>query len=396
MRMFKKFLSFLLVFCITAATVAIAAFAVDTAADDGALSLSDTDSFMSTPDEAVKPSLSTDNEPDLASSSAAQYTPRLTAPAKTNKYYYSDANVFYKYGWGMPNCTCYAWGRAYEILKTAPSLSIYSAHLWYDYNRTNAIYTYGQTPKLGAIACFIYSSGDSGHVAVVEKIENNIITFSNSAYGGENFYLSTAPVTDPTAGRKTWKFQGYIYIGDYQAPPASQDQQAAGGDIYRITSEDGVNLRAGAGTSYTVIGAIPFDKEVTVTKTAKANGYTWGYTTYEGITGWFVTNFAKLVSKGASETPTAAPTEAPTQAPTQAPTVKPTEAPKPQGPLKGDLDGDGKISIVDATMIRKILVHLITPTAYMNQVGDVDSDGSMTIIDATRLQKYLAGLIKTL
>lgn len=48
--------------------------------------------------------------------SAASFSPRLSAPSSSNKYYYSNLNVFYKYGYGMPNCTAYAYGRAYEIL----------------------------------------------------------------------------------------------------------------------------------------------------------------------------------------------------------------------------------------------------------------------------------------
>ena len=47
--------------------------------------------------------------------SAASFSPRLSAPSSSNKYYYSNLNVFYKYGYGMPNCTAYAYGRAYEI-----------------------------------------------------------------------------------------------------------------------------------------------------------------------------------------------------------------------------------------------------------------------------------------
>ena len=37
--------------------------------------------------------------------SAASFSPRLSAPSSSNKYYYSNLNVFYKYGYGMPNCT---------------------------------------------------------------------------------------------------------------------------------------------------------------------------------------------------------------------------------------------------------------------------------------------------
>ena len=65
------------------------------------------------------------------------FTPRLSAPDYSNKYYYNgDYNVFYKYGYGMPNCTAYAYGRAYEILGKEPKLSWNGAGQWYGYNQT--------------------------------------------------------------------------------------------------------------------------------------------------------------------------------------------------------------------------------------------------------------------
>lgn len=58
----------------------------------------------------------------------------------------------------MPNCTAYAYGRAYEILGSEPKLSWNNAEQWYDYNKSNGYYKYGQTPKVGAIA--------AGHITV--------------------------------------------------------------------------------------------------------------------------------------------------------------------------------------------------------------------------------------
>jgi uncharacterized protein YgiM (DUF1202 family) len=51
-----------------------------------------------------------------------------------------------------------------------------------------------------------------------------------------------------------------------------------------------VNLRAGAGTSYKVVTAVPYEAQVKVTKVS--NG--WGYTTYNGFSGWLTLEFAKL------------------------------------------------------------------------------------------------------
>lgn len=45
----------------------------------------------------------------------ARFIPRLVAPSKSDKHYYSTDNIFYACGYGMPNCTAYAWGRLYEL-----------------------------------------------------------------------------------------------------------------------------------------------------------------------------------------------------------------------------------------------------------------------------------------
>lgn len=150
---------------------------------------------------------SCDNEPK-AEKITKSYAPRMTAPEHSNRFYFSG-NIFYKSGFGMPNCTAYAWGRVYELLNKEPRLCVGNARDWYKYNKNNKIYLYGKKPELGAIACFNNKYG--GHVAVVEKIKNNKITFSNSAYKGKEFYLSYAYADDKNPGQSDWTFLGYIY-----------------------------------------------------------------------------------------------------------------------------------------------------------------------------------------
>ena len=75
------------------------------------------------------------------------------------------------------------------------------------------------TPRLDAPSYsndYYYRNGETGgHVAVVEKVENGTVTFSNSAWGWENFYLTYADVNDPAMGESGWNFQGFIYLGDF-------------------------------------------------------------------------------------------------------------------------------------------------------------------------------------
>lgn len=147
-----------------------------------------------------------------------KFEKRLTAPNKNNKYYYSD-NIFYKCGYGMPNCTCYAWGRFYELTGKTPKLCTANAENWYKYKDG---YARGKTPKLGAVIVWSKgvigkSSDGAGHVAVVEEIysDGSILT-SNSAWNSTNFYTKKIPNTYKLNG---YKFEGFIY------PPVEFEQE---------------------------------------------------------------------------------------------------------------------------------------------------------------------------
>lgn len=152
---------------------------------------------------------------------AASFTPRITAPSASNKYYlHTSAGgvnecIIRSGGSVLPNCVGYAWGRAYEILGTRPNLAKTDAKTWYGYNKTNGYYNYGSTPKLGAIMC--WGHGSAGHVAVVEKIEGNTITISESHYSGTRFNIKQGTPSQIEGYLNS--FQGYIYIGDFIDEP---------------------------------------------------------------------------------------------------------------------------------------------------------------------------------
>lgn len=374
---------------------------------------------------------------------AATFTPRLTAPAYSNKYFYnSDYNVFQKYGYGLPNCTAYAYGRAYEILGKEPKLSWNGAGQWYDYNRSNGYYKYGSTPKVGAIACWCYSGG--GHVAVVEQIDSNgNMTLSNSEWGGRTFYLTYAHKNDYNPGGNSWwTFQGYIYLID-SADVVEPDPVEYKTGVYNVT--DGpVNMRSGAGTGNSSVGLIPNGTKLSVTKVQASGGYTWGYTTYNSKNGWVALDFCTYVSELPAETTVQPTTAKPTVQPTtaQPTTVQPTTAapevteapritpepeqpvtkatvapatevpatvqpttvqpttvapttqaptqPKKQGLGTGDVNSDGKIDVVDATIIQKVISGIQKLSKEQYRWCDFNFDGAVTIDDVTGIQKFIS------
>ena len=167
----------------------------------------------------------------LQAMSVSGFTPRTTYPGVVGVYYktdnpfelyiYENGKFYYNYVIGG-NCTWYAFGRAYEILGTKPDLSRGDAGQWWGFNKQKydsgrGGYSYGWTPKLGAIACWS-APGNYGHVAIVENIDSNgVISLSESNIPG----LSSRPRfsynqdkvgLDSFFRSKGGGFQGYIYI----------------------------------------------------------------------------------------------------------------------------------------------------------------------------------------
>ena len=170
-----------------------------------------------------------------------KYTPRLTAPSKSDKNFIHYSKGGYNTcimidkstGSVLPNCVGYAQGRLLEILgKKAVNwkLPACNAEDWFETAQKNGFKT-GQTPKLGAIAVFragtTHNGSDgAGHVAVVEEIKSNgDIVVSQSAYGGTEFYLSTITKASGYMYNSNRPLLGFIYCGiEFEQPiPASEN-----------------------------------------------------------------------------------------------------------------------------------------------------------------------------
>lgn len=145
--------------------------------------------------------------PVTASAQTDGFEPRLTSPSRSNPYYNRELNVYSQTGYGMPNCVAYVFGRIYEITGEKPLITRGSAGDWWFINKNNGYYEYGQEPQLGAVACW------SNHVAVVEEIDGNTVTASQSHWGG-NYFDTT--VFESGTDRYGQTFYGYIYMSsDY-------------------------------------------------------------------------------------------------------------------------------------------------------------------------------------
>lgn len=178
----------------------------------------------------------------------AEFVKRTTCPTTDNRYYYAD-NIFYQTDpndLGLPNCTCYAWGRFYELTGEYPRLCTGNAENWYNYSDG---YNRGSTPKLGAVIVWAkgevgYEDDGAGHVAVVEEIyEDGSFQCSNSGYGGAMFWLEDVPAD---CSRSGYRFLGFIYNPinfDEDEPDIVDKSEVVAGNRYLSMTEMQVNAR---------------------------------------------------------------------------------------------------------------------------------------------------------
>lgn len=150
------------------------------------------------------------------------FEPRLNSNGMSgNSVWYSN-NPFYQAGYGLPNCTCYVWGRWWEITGARPDkLSVHDGRDFYPEGVAAGI-PHGSTPQLGAIACWEYTPG--GHVAVVEQINSDgSIVISESGYG--SWYFNTETLYPPDYTPSWVKslyggyLQGFLYLDTQPTPP---------------------------------------------------------------------------------------------------------------------------------------------------------------------------------
>lgn len=147
---------------------------------------------------------------------------RTIGPENNNIHYYSNDNIFYKIKLSPPftnsngkhivgNCTWYAYGRIWEMTGKIPYDAGFTgnAYEWWKANIKSGKYKYGNIPRVGSLAVWKSSMPNSdgcGHVAIVEKIENNKIYISESSWHGSYFNYREIYNTD--------NLYGYIYLDE--------------------------------------------------------------------------------------------------------------------------------------------------------------------------------------
>lgn len=119
-------------------------------------------------------------------------------------------------------------------------------------------------------------------------------------YTNGKFYCAD-PARNTPSGRITndkclvsvKSMEGYWFIESPSLSFSDGGSPVQEKEYWRITSDNGVNLRAGTGTGYTSYGVVPYKTLITVTQVKHANGYLWGKTVYDSHEGWVALDYAE-------------------------------------------------------------------------------------------------------
>lgn len=210
-------------------------------------------------------------------------------------------------------------------------------------------------------------------VYIYDETTNKGTVYKNANWPGEAMTL------DPATG--------YYY---YEVPKSSSisadedDENQAASDFDLSTSANTrVIISEKGGEQYpgrtdTPISLNGSSKAFSLTKAG-----TWEDTT---LTPTKVEIEATDVTKGSAAEPTTKPVPS-----TQPTTAQPATEPSGNA-VYGELNGDGDITVVDATLVQKHVVQLETLSADKQILADVNGDNTISVVDATLIQKYVVQL----
>ena len=210
-------------------------------------------------------------------------------------------------------------------------------------------------------------------VYIYDETTNKGTVYKNANWPGEAMTL------DPATG--------YYY---YEVPKSSSisadedDENQAPSDFDLSTSANTrVIISEKGGEQYpgrtdTPISLNGSSKAFSLTKAG-----TWEDTT---LTPTKVEIEATDVTKGSAAEPTTKPVPS-----TQPTTAQPATEPSGNA-VYGDVNGDGDITVVDATLVQKHVVQLETLSADKQILADVNEDNTISVVDATLIQKCIVQL----
>lgn len=210
-------------------------------------------------------------------------------------------------------------------------------------------------------------------VYIFDETTNKGTVYKNANWPGEAMTL------DPATG--------YYY---YEVPKSSSisadedDENQAASDFDLSTSANTrVIISEKGGEQYPGRTGTPISLNGSSKAFSLTKAGTWEDTT---LTPTKVEIEATDVTKGSAAEPTTKPVP-----PTQPTTAQPATEPSGNA-VYGEVNGDGDITVVDATLVQKHVVQLETLSADKQILADVNGDNTISVVDATLIQKYIVQL----
>ncbi len=182
-------------------------------------------------------------------------------------------------------------------------------------------YTFSYNGKTGYVSsAYVKTSTTSTGVTEVKNTKGTVST------GGDTLYVRSGPGTSYsklgylTSGKTftitgkaqdssgTWWYRltyngktGYVsskYVKTTTSSGTTETPKSAKGTV---SASDGLNVRKGAGTSYSIIGSLTKGKSVEIVANAKdSSGTTWYKIVYNGSYGYVSSAYVKLTTTGSS------------------------------------------------------------------------------------------------
>ena len=210
-------------------------------------------------------------------------------------------------------------------------------------------------------------------VYIYDETTNKGTVYKNANWPGEAMTL------DPATG--------YYY---YEVPKSSSisadedDENQAASDFDLSTSANTrVIISEKGGEQYPGRNDTPISLNGSSKAFSLTKAGTWEDTT---LTPTKVEIEATDVTKDSAAEPTTKPVPS-----TQPTTAQPATEPSGNA-VYGEVNGDGDITIVDATLVQKHVAQLETLSADKQILADVNGDNTISVVDATLIQKYIAQL----
>ena len=144
------------------------------------------------------------------------------------------------------------------------------------------------------------------HVGIVEDFDGTTITTLEGNVDGNNANWAKTSVF-----RRKWRnFNDWTVYAFYRPNWKAETKTTATSskkdvEIYqlnsskevdyfiKVTASDGLNIRQGAGVKFDVLGEVPFNAVLKVTRFTSGGAYKWGLIEYDGVKGWIALDYTK-------------------------------------------------------------------------------------------------------